>query len=62
MSIRDKKCDNSTMEEMIQTLRKIGLPADEIERIRSYYQSDVDGLRQYVLFMRALFDDTHEYI
>ena len=50
------------MEEMIQTLRKIGLPADEIERIKGYYESDVDGLRQYVLFMRALFDDYHEYV
>ena len=50
------------MEKMIQTLKDIGLPDDELERIRAYYQNDPDGLRHYVTFMRALFDDRHEYV
>ena len=47
---------------MIKTLRRIGLPGEEIERIKAYYRNDLDGLRSYVLYMRALFDDYHEYM
>jgi hypothetical protein len=50
------------MEEMIKTLRRIGLPGEEIERIKAYYRNDLDGLKSYVLYMRALFDDCHEYV
>ena len=50
------------MEEMIKTLRRIGLPGEEIERIKAYYRNDFDGLKSYVLYMRALFDDCHEYV
>ena len=50
------------MEEMIGTLKRIGLPDDEIKRIREQYRDDIDGLAAYVLFMRAMFDDKHEYV
>lgn len=50
------------MEEMINTLRRIGLPGEEIERIKACYQNDLDGLKNYVLYMKALFDDCYEYI
>lgn len=50
------------MDKMIQTLEKIGLPADEIRRVAEYYRDDPDGLRRYVLYMQALFDDRHEYL
>ena len=50
------------MEEMIKTLRRIGLPGEEIERIKAYYRNDFDGLKSYVLYMRAMFDDYHEYL
>lgn len=50
------------MEKMIATLRDIGFPADECERIRKYYEGDDDGLRHYVAYIRALFDDRHEYV
>ena len=51
-----------SMEEMIKTLKRIGLPAEEITRVTTYYGSDMDGLRNYVLYMRAMFDDCHEYV
>lgn len=50
------------MEELIQTLIEIGLPSEERERIREYYRDDELGLRHYVRYMRALFDDRHEYV
>lgn len=50
------------MEEMIKTLRRIGLPGEEIERIKACYQNDLDGLKNYVLYMRAILDDGNEYI
>ena len=49
------------MEEMIRVLEKLGLPSDEIERIRNYYRDDLDGLTRYVLYMRAMFDDFYQY-
>lgn len=50
------------MEQMIEILKSIGLPADEITRVTAYYGSDIDGMKQYVLYMKAMFDDRHEYI
>ena len=49
------------MDEMIGTLRRIGLPEDECIRIREQYRDDLDGLAVYVLFMRAMFDDENQY-
>ena len=54
--------DNIGMDQIIETLVKIGLPASEIERVKRYYGNDMDGLRNYVLYMRAMFDDRHEYL
>ena len=62
MSFRWPLCDNICMEQMIDTLKRIGLPPEEIARVTTYYGSDMDGLRQYVLYMRAMFDDRHEYL
>ena len=50
------------MDEMMAYLKRIGLPDDERKRIREYYRDDLDGLAAYVLYMRALFDDQHEYV
>ena len=50
------------MDKLIKTLLKIGLPANEIQRVTDYYRNDLDGLRRYVLYMQALFDDRHEYL
>jgi len=47
---------------MIETLKRIGMPAAEIERVKRYYENDIDGLNEYVLYMKALFDDRHEYV
>lgn len=62
LSIALEICDNLTMNELIETLVKIGLPAAEIERVKHYYGNDIDGLNAYVLYMRAMFDDRHEYL
>ena len=53
---------NFGMEVLIKHLEEIGLPAAEIERVKRYYGNDIDGLSEYVLYMRAMFDDRHEYI
>lgn len=50
------------MESLINTLQSIGIPAEEIERIKRCYHNDIDGLREYVLYMRAILDDRHEYV
>lgn len=50
------------MEQMIKTLFEIGLPREEVRRIMEYYRNDLNGLRHYVAYMRALFDDRHEYV
>ena len=50
------------MDDMIATLKRIGLPEDECNRIRECYRDDLDGLAMYVLYMRAILDDQHEYI
>lgn len=50
------------MDEMISTLERIGLPESECKRIREEYRDDLDGLSLFVLYMRALLDDRHEYV
>ena len=50
------------MDEMMKVLKRLGLPAEERKRIRAYYNDDPDGLRDYVLYMRAILDDRHEYL
>ena len=50
------------MDDLIEMLVKIGLPAAEIERVKRYYGNDIDGLSEYVLYMRAMFDDRHGYV
>jgi hypothetical protein len=50
------------MEELIRTLELIGVSADECALIRAYYGNNIDSLREHVLYMRALFDDRHEYV
>lgn len=50
------------MEEILQTLRSMGIPEAEIEVIRESYRNDVAGLRQYMLYLRAAFDDRCEYV
>ena len=57
-----RKWDNYPINELIETLKRIGLPAAEIERVKRYYGNDIDGMRQYVLYMRAMFDDRNEYM
>ena len=62
LSDHGQKWDTYAMEKMIETLTRIGLPAAEVERVLAYYGEDTDGLRQYVLYMRAILDDGYEYV
>ena len=50
------------MEDMMATLERLGIPADERKRIREHYGDDMDGLSEYVLYMRIMLDDWHEYL
>lgn len=50
------------MDELIKKLNALGLPAGERKRVLAYYQGDPEGLRAYVLYMRAMLDDRHEYV
>ena len=50
------------MEEMMKSLESMGVPAQEREHIRDYFRDDIDGLTRYVLYLRAMFDDRHEYV
>lgn len=50
------------MEQLLKTLAEIGLPPAEVRRVGEYYRDDEDGLRSYVLYMRAMLDDRHEYL
>ena len=52
---------NYAMKELMKMLEKLGLTAEERDRICAYYTGDPDGLRAYVLYMRAMLDDRHEY-
>ena len=47
---------------MIDTLKRIGVPDSECNRLREQYRDDLDGLAMYVLYMRAILDDRHEYV
>lgn len=50
------------MEQLLKTLSEIGLPDDEVRRIGECYRNDLDGLTHYVMYMRAMLDDRHEYL
>ena len=50
------------MNEMIAVLKRLGIDENECNRIREQYRDDLDGLAVYVLYMRAMFDDQHEYV
>lgn len=50
------------MEKMIETLKNIGIPDDEINRVAECYRDDFEGFKQYYLYMRAMFDDREQYI
>ena len=50
------------MDKMLETLKNIGLPDEEIVRIKAYYTDDPEGLRDYLRYFQALFDDRHEYV
>lgn len=54
--------DNSGMEELLNTLKKIGMPTNEVQRVSEYYRDDLPGLKNYVLYVRAMMDDRHEYL
>ena len=50
------------MEELLRMLSSVGMPVDEVIRIRDYYKGDEPGLQHYVTYIVAMFDDRHEYI
>lgn len=50
------------MDEMMKRLEQIGFARETCDRIRERYDGDEDGLRKYVIFCVALFDDRHEYL
>ena len=50
------------MDELLETLEKIGVPHEECELIRERYNGDADELTRHVLTYIALFDDRHEYL
>ena len=51
--------DNMRMEQMIQTLREIGVSPDSIDAMQGADENDV---KEYTLLMVAMFDDRHEYL
>ena len=60
--IVSEKWDNSGMEELLERLEKIGFSHESCEQIKDRYDGDEDGLKSYVRFCIALFDDRHEYL
>ena len=50
------------MDEMIATLKKIGMPDEICQSIRDNYDGDLDKLTCYVLYCIAAYDDRHEYV
>jgi len=62
MSKNSPKSDNGGMDELLKTLKEIGVPTKEIQRVSECYQGDEPGLKDYVLYMRAMLDDRHEYL
>ena len=54
--------DNTSMEELLNALKEIGLPSGEVQRVGDFYRDDEPGPKDYVLYMRAILDDRHEYL
>ena len=52
---------NFPMKELMNEHTRLGLPRSERKRIRANYRGNPSGLREYVLYMRAILDDRHEY-
>lgn len=52
--------DNMRMEQMIQTLREIGICAETIAAIES--ADDEKQARECALLLIAMYDDRHEYL
>ena len=50
------------MNELLETLRRLGLPSGEIAEIEKRFENDLDGLTMYALYVRAELDDRHEYL
>ena len=45
----------------MKILKRLGIPAEERREIRASYIDDPIGLREYVLYMRAILDDQAQY-
>lgn len=50
------------MEKLIELLETLGYTADETQQICAAYIRDPDGVMEYFLYLRAIFDDRHEYL
>ena len=50
------------MGKLLEILKIIGVSAEETERICALYEQDPDGVMEYYLYLRAVFDDRHEYV
>ena len=50
------------MKELIDTLKKLGYTSEQIRTLRAKYMDDPEGFRVYVLYTKAVFDDSHEWI
>ena len=50
--------DNSAMEKMIEWLRSIGWTDDGLTYVAAHY----DELQEYLMYLRAVYDDRHEYV
>ena len=51
--------DNISMEQMMQTLREIGVSPESINAMQG---ADENDAKEYTLLMVAMFDDRHEYL
>ena len=51
----------NSVDDMMMTLERIGVPENERKRIKEYYGDDLDGMSEYVLYMRAMLDDFDQY-
>ena len=56
---RGPSWDNMRMEQMMQTLREIGVSPESIDAMQCADENDV---KEYTLLMVAMFDDRHEYL
>lgn len=50
------------MDEILATLRAIGIPQTECEKIKNEFDGDMDALSLYYLYCRAMYDDRREYV